>query len=112
VRKVNRCGPRPARKYLELTDEEMQRWGPLAKVSPPLRDQEANEGPWTHLAAGRIQALGSDHSPHSRETKAEGYSNIFDCGYGGPGRPDDAGDTGGCLPQTGATITFVGPCSI
>lgn len=71
--------------YLELTDEEMQRWGPLAKVSPPLRDQEANEGLWTHLAAGRIQAIGSDHSPHSRETKAGGYRDIFDCWYGAPG---------------------------
>jgi dihydropyrimidinase len=71
--------------YLELTDEEMTRWGPLAKISPPLRDREANEGLWRHLAAGRIDAVGSDHSPHSRETKAPGYRDIFDAWYGAPG---------------------------
>lgn len=71
--------------YLELTDEEMERWGPLAKVSPPLRDRAANEGLWTRLASGRIHAAGSDHSPHSRETKAGGYRDIFDCWYGAPG---------------------------
>jgi allantoinase len=71
--------------YLELTDEEMERWGPLAKISPPLRDRIANAGLWRHLAEGRIQAMGSDHSPHSRETKAGGYRDIFDCWYGAPG---------------------------
>jgi len=71
--------------YLELTDAELRRWGPLAKVSPPLRDAPANEGLWRHLAAGRIDAVGSDHSPHSRETKAPGYRDIFDAWYGAPG---------------------------
>jgi dihydropyrimidinase len=71
--------------YLELTDEALARWGPLAKVSPPLRDRAANEALWRHLAAGRIDAVGSDHSPHSRETKAAGYRDIFDAWYGAPG---------------------------
>jgi dihydropyrimidinase len=71
--------------YLELTDELLTRWGPLAKISPPLRDAAANEGLWRHLAAGRIDAVGSDHSPHSRETKAPGYRDIFDAWYGAPG---------------------------
>jgi D-hydantoinase len=71
--------------YLELTDEALERWGPLAKISPPLRDRAANEGLWRHLAAGRIDAVGSDHSPHSRETKAPGYRDIFDAWYGAPG---------------------------
>ncbi len=71
--------------YLELTDEALTRWGPLAKISPPLRDGAANEGLWRHLAAGRIDAVGSDHSPHSRETKAPGYQDIFDAWYGAPG---------------------------
>lgn len=71
--------------YLELTDESLERWGPLAKISPPLRDREANEGLWRHVAAGRIDAVGSDHSPHSRETKAPGYRDIFEAWYGAPG---------------------------
>lgn len=71
--------------YLELTDEEMERWGPLAKISPPLRDRAATEGLWAHLSGGRVHVVGSDHSPHSRETKASGYRDIFDCWYGAPG---------------------------
>jgi len=71
--------------YLELTDQELERRGPLAKISPPLRDRAAADGLWAHLAAGRIQVIGSDHSPHSRETKAGGYRDIFDCWYGAPG---------------------------
>lgn len=71
--------------YLELTDEEMERWGPLAKISPPLRERTAAGGLWTSLSAGRIDVVGTDHSPHSRETKAAGYRDIFDCWYGAPG---------------------------
>jgi dihydroorotase-like cyclic amidohydrolase len=71
--------------YLELTDEALEHWGPLAKISPPLRDRAANEGLWRHVAAGRIDAVGSDHSPHSRETKAPGYRDIFEAWYGAPG---------------------------
>ncbi|HEV2357403.1 MAG TPA: dihydroorotase family protein [bacterium] len=71
--------------YLELTDEALTRWGPLAKISPPLRDRAANEGLWHHLALGRIDTVGSDHSPHSRETKAPGYRDIFEAWYGAPG---------------------------
>src|SRR5579864_6874646 len=71
--------------YLELTDELLTRWGPLAKISPPLRDAADNEGLWRYLGAGRIDAVGSDHSPHSRETKAPGYRDIFDAWYGAPG---------------------------
>ena len=71
--------------YLELTDDLMARLGALAKISPPLRDAAANAGLWRHLAAGRIDAVGSDHSPHSRETKSPGYRDIFDAWYGAPG---------------------------
>ncbi len=71
--------------YLELTDEEMERWGPLAKISPPLRDAAANAGLWSHLGARRIDLVGSDHSPHSRETKAAGDRDIFAAWYGAPG---------------------------
>lgn len=71
--------------YLELTDEEMERWGPLAKISPPLRDAVANAGLWSQMGAGRLDLVGSDHSPHSRETKAAGERDIFAAWYGAPG---------------------------
>ena len=71
--------------YLELTDESLERWGPLAKISPPLRDRAANEGLWRCVAEERIDAVGSDHSPHSSETKSPGDQDIFAASYGAPG---------------------------
>lgn len=71
--------------YLELTDDAMGTFGPLAKVSPPLRTAAETEGLWRQLLAGRIDFLGSDHSPHSAESKKDGFENIFDCSYGAPG---------------------------
>jgi dihydroorotase-like cyclic amidohydrolase len=40
------------------------------------------EGIWAHLAAGRIHTVGSDHSPHTLETKRPGERNIFDAWFG------------------------------
>ncbi|HET7034869.1 MAG TPA: amidohydrolase family protein [Thermomicrobiaceae bacterium] len=71
--------------YLELSDDLLRRFGPLAKVSPPLRAQADAEALWRDLIAGRIDFVGSDHSPHSAESKRGGYGNIFDCWYGAPG---------------------------
>ena len=71
--------------YLELSDDLLGRFGPLAKVSPPLRTPADNEALWGDLIAGRIDFVGSDHSPHSAESKQGGYRNIFDCWYGAPG---------------------------
>jgi dihydropyrimidinase len=71
--------------YLELTDDAMRTYGPLAKVSPPLRTAGDAEGLWRRLLASEIDFIGSDHSPHSAETKKRGYGNIFDCWYGAPG---------------------------
>ena len=71
--------------YLTLTDEAMERFGPLAKVSPPLRDQPTCEGLIRALEQGWLQVVSSDHSAHSRQTKGPGYRNIFDAWYGAPG---------------------------
>jgi len=70
--------------YLELTNDLLYTFGPLAKVSPPLRTPVETEGLWERLLAGRIDTIGSDHSSHTAETKRGGYKNIFDCWYGAP----------------------------
>jgi D-hydantoinase len=104
--------------YLELTDEDMQRWGPLGKVSPPLRTRADNEGLWQRVAAGAVDAVGSDHSPHSRETKAGGYQDIFDCWYGAPGVETllpvmwDGCARRGLPPTLVARLTAEGPARI
>ena len=68
--------------YLTLTNQAVLDRGAPAKIAPPLREAEDVEGLWNHLAGGRIHTVGSDHSPHSIETKRPGERNIFDAWFG------------------------------
>ena len=70
--------------YLLLTAAEAAGLGPRAKMAPPLREEADREALWRALAAGLIDAVGSDHSAFSPEEK-EGLASIFDAGYGVPG---------------------------
>lgn len=63
--------------YLILTDEEMARIGPYAKIGPPLRSDAEREGLWHGILRGEIPILGSDHSTTPREKKEPGWRNIF-----------------------------------
>jgi len=65
--------------YLLLSDAEMAKVGPLAKIGPPLR---AEDGPdrdalWRGLEQGHTSIVSSDHSPHPQELKQVGWDNIF-----------------------------------
>ena len=55
--------------YLLLNEKDVVRLGPLAKCAPPLRDEKRRLALWTDLRAGRIQTVGSDHSPSLPEMK-------------------------------------------
>jgi dihydroorotase len=50
-----------------------ERLGTLAQLNPPVRDAAHREGLWHGIAQGVIDSIGSDHSPHTREEKAQGY---------------------------------------
>jgi dihydropyrimidinase len=65
--------------YLLLSDAEMERWGPLAKIGPPLRpaDGPDREALWQGSARGEIATVGSDHAPRARSLKEPGWENIF-----------------------------------
>ncbi len=65
--------------YLLLTDEEMERWGPLAKMGPPLRraDGPDRDALWAGLGNGYIATIGSDHAPRAKALKEPGWKNIF-----------------------------------
>jgi dihydropyrimidinase len=65
--------------YLLLTDREMERWGPLAKIGPPLRPAGGpdREALWKGLEQGWIGAVGSDHAPRPQKVKEPGWKNIF-----------------------------------
>ncbi|MDQ7794957.1 MAG: allantoinase AllB [bacterium] len=55
--------------YLTLTEEALTRLGPYAKCNPPLRSSRCVEGMWQRLSLGRIDSVGSDHGPFTRQEK-------------------------------------------
>lgn len=61
--------------YLLLNEKEVARQGAMAKCAPPLRDEKRRKAMWTELRAGRIQTIGSDHSPCRPEMKDS--ANLF-----------------------------------
>jgi dihydroorotase len=50
-----------------------RRLGTLAQLNPPVRDAAHRDGIWRGIASGLIDTIGSDHSPHTREEKAQPY---------------------------------------
>ena len=55
--------------YLTLSEEDLERLGSVAKCAPPLRSTTERELLWDELLAGKIQTVGSDHSPSPPEMK-------------------------------------------
>ncbi|MPM23736.1 Dihydroorotase [bioreactor metagenome] len=56
--------------YFTLTEEEVLTKGSLARVNPPLRTQRDIEAIIAGLKDGTIDAIATDHAPHSAEEKA------------------------------------------
>lgn len=56
--------------YFTLTQEEVLRQGAMARVNPPLRTQADVEGIQAGLADGAIDAIVTDHAPHTTEEKS------------------------------------------
>ena len=55
--------------YLTLTEEDVFNLGASAKCSPPLRSKASQDRLWEHVLAGRVDMIGSDHSPALPEMK-------------------------------------------
>ncbi len=55
--------------HLILTDSELQSFDPVNKVNPPLRSSSDVEACRVGLADGTLDAIATDHAPHSREEK-------------------------------------------
>jgi dihydropyrimidinase len=65
--------------YMLLSEKEMETWGPLAKIGPPLRpaDGPDREALWRGSAQGYIATVASDHAPRRKAQKEAGWRNIF-----------------------------------
>lgn len=55
--------------YFTLTEEEVLKQGTMARVNPPLRTQMDVEAIIAGLQDGTIDAIVTDHAPHSAEEK-------------------------------------------
>lgn len=55
--------------HLLLTDDDVERLGPIAKMNPPLRAKTDIAGLKHGVASGVITVLATDHAPHPMDTK-------------------------------------------
>jgi dihydroorotase len=55
--------------HFTLTDAETAGYDPVFKVNPPLRPQSDVDAVQAGLADGAIDAIATDHAPHTPETK-------------------------------------------
>ena len=56
--------------HFTLTEEAVIRYGTLAKMNPPLREEEDRQEIIRGLADGTIDIIATDHAPHAAEEKA------------------------------------------
>lgn len=61
--------------FLHLTQDDMERLGPVAKCAPPLRDAAEQAQLHAQVLAGDVQTIGSDHSPAPPSMKTD--ANFF-----------------------------------
>lgn len=57
--------------HFTLTDQAVLEHGTLAKMNPPLREEEDRQAIIAGLQDGTIDIIATDHAPHSEEEKAK-----------------------------------------
>lgn len=65
VRVTAECTPQ----HLVLTDESCSHFDPVFKMNPPLREQRDVDALRAALLDGTIDAIATDHAPHTAESK-------------------------------------------
>ena len=63
--------------YLAFTEDDFARIGPALKCAPPIRAAAAREALWAEVLAGRVDLIGSDHSPCPAADKHRGEHDIW-----------------------------------
>jgi dihydroorotase (multifunctional complex type) len=69
--------------HIMLTSNDLARYGGLAIMAPPVRDKTQVNALWKGLEDCAVDAMGSDHAPHTFEEKSAG--NVWDIKVGVPG---------------------------
>ena len=66
--------------YLSLTDADLQKLGPLAKIGPPLRMDADRLALWKAVQAEVIDVIASDHAPKAKKME----DPFFEAPFGSP----------------------------
>ncbi|HMK95306.1 MAG TPA: dihydroorotase family protein [Candidatus Limnocylindrales bacterium] len=69
--------------HLLLSTDDLDHYGQLLIMAPPLRSKDQVEALWKGLERGWVDALASDHAPHALSEKSA--SSIWDVKVGLPG---------------------------
>ena len=64
--------------YLVLTEKDFYKWGPLAKIGPPLRHAADIDALWHALGNGILDVIASDHAPKGQRPDED----FFNAAYG------------------------------
>ena len=60
--------------HFTLTQDAVLKYGTLAKVNPPLREEEDRQAILEGLSDGTIDLIATDHAPHSTEEKKQEFT--------------------------------------
>ncbi len=63
--------------YLAFTEDDFARIGPALKCAPPIRDEATRSALWQEVLAGRVDLIGSDHSPCPAADKEKGNDDVW-----------------------------------
>ncbi len=63
--------------HLTLTSDDVERYGPNARMCPPLRSEADAAALRAALAEGLIDCVATDHAPHTKEDKAAGANGVI-----------------------------------
>lgn len=61
--------------YFTLCDEDVKKYGTNAKMNPPLRDKADRQAIIDGIADGTIDAIVTDHAPHSADEKNKPFES-------------------------------------
>jgi dihydroorotase len=59
--------------HLTFSSEDYETLGSRIQMNPPIRDAENRDKLWTAIDRGIVDAIASDHAPHTLEEKAKQY---------------------------------------
>lgn len=71
--------------YLLYDEESAARFGPYAKINPPIRGAADQAALWSGLAEGSLDLVTTDHSTYLPAEKERGWNDIWRAPSGAPG---------------------------